>query len=152
MLKNIPEILEVADIHQQRILLAQEKIGSLFPFDAENVKKINEDALAWIDLWINRFGKLQDIIGSKLIDSFLALHQEPTASLTMIDKLNKLERLGVIKVELWSKMKDARNHVAHEYPNEPALTAFYLNEIAELTPELLKLYQTLKNKILKLVD
>jgi len=132
----------------KRIALAQDKISKLFPFDAEKVKNITEDTLPWIDLLINRFGKLQDIIGAKLIDVFLEQQQESSSHLSMVDKINKLERLELIKLELWTKMRDARNHVSHEYPNEPALTAFYLNEIVDLTPQLIQFYMRLKNKIL----
>lgn len=64
-----------------------------------------------------------------------------------LDKINKLERLGIIEnVELWKEMRDARNHIAHEYPDHPELTALYLNKVFDLAPKLLKFFDTIKNK------
>lgn len=147
MTKNLKEILEVADIHVKRIQLAETKIQTLYPFDADKIRELDENALAWIEVLIHRFGKLQDLIGSKLIDVFLELNQESMPTQTMLDKLNRLERLGIVKIVLWTQMRDARNHVAHEYPHEPALTAFYLNQIIDLTPKLLELYRILNEKL-----
>ena len=152
MTKNIKEILEVADIHVNRIKLAETKIQALYPFDADKICALNENVLAWIEVLIHRFGKLQDLIGSKLMDVFLELNKEFMPTQTMLDKLNKLERLEIVKTDLWTQMRDARNHVAHEYPNDPALTAFYLNQIINLTPKLLKLYLTLHDKIIIMIE
>ena len=152
MTKNLKEILEVADIHVNRIKLAETKIQALYPFDADKIRVLDDNALAWIEVLIHRFGKLQDLIGSKLIDVFLDLNQESMPTQTMLDKLNKLERLGIVKIDLWTQMRDARNHVAHEYPNDPALTAFYLNQIIDLIPKLLELYRTLNDKIIIIIE
>jgi hypothetical protein len=152
MTKNLKEILEVADIHVNRIKLAETKIQALYPFDADKIRVLDDNALAWIEVLIHRFGKLQDLIGSKLIDVFLDLNQESMPTQTMLDKLNKLERLGIVKIDLWTQMRDARNHVAHEYPNDPALTAFYLNQLIDLIPKLLELYRMLSDKITIIID
>lgn len=146
-MKNALEILEIADIHEKRIVTALKKLHQLFPIDASKLQVLDEDNLVWIDFLINRFGKLQDLIGSKLIDIFLDLYKEPSLQATMLEKLSKLERLGILSLDTWVKMRDARNHVSHEYPNEPSLTAFYLNQVVELTPQLLSLYHKLRQKI-----
>lgn len=39
---------------------------------------------------------LQDFVGSKIINLFLDVSQEPYEALTMIDKLNKLEKFHII--------------------------------------------------------
>ncbi len=47
----------------------------------------------------------------------------------MLDKLNRLEKLGLLEsTEAWEKLRALRNHFAHEYPDEPALRAAYLNQ------------------------
>ena len=142
------EIIKIADIHEKRIKSALKHIQNLFPINAQIVENLSEEDLAWIDLLINRFGKLQDIIGAKIIDLFLEAEQENVESLTILDKVNKLERLGLIEdAELWKEMRRARNHVAHEYPDTPSLMVKYLNQIFELTPKLLIIFTNIKNRI-----
>ena len=140
----IHDILKIADIHAARIQQALDQVGHLFPMDARTVETIGIQELAWVDLMINRFAKLQDIIGAKLIDAFLEQRQEEVIGLSMLDKIHKLERLSVLDATLWKKMRDACNHAAHEYPDAPALTAEYLNRLFALVPALLELLQKLR--------
>jgi hypothetical protein len=73
-----------------------------------------------------------------------AIHAEKIEGLSMIDKIHLCERLGVIKTaELWKDMRDARNHVAHEYPDEPSVTAQYLTRLHKLSSDLLGIYRAL---------
>lgn len=142
------EILKVADIHVTRINSALKHIQHLFPMNVQLLENLSEEDLAWIDLLINRFGKLQDIIGTKLIDFFLEAQQENVDGLTTLDKINKLERLGLIEdAELWKEMRRTRNHIAHEYPETPLLMVKYLNQIFELTPKLLIIFINIKDRI-----
>ncbi|MDX2050621.1 MAG: hypothetical protein SFT93_05600, partial [Rickettsiaceae bacterium] len=72
-------------------------------------------------------------------------------NMTMIDKLNKLEKLQIINsVSTWEEMRRTRNHIAHEYPDKPELTAKYLNQIYNLAPELLNILDNIKNYIAKI--
>lgn len=143
---KVKEVIKIADIHAQRINSAIRHTQHLLPMTAENWKILPENDFVWIDLLINRFGKLQDIIGAKIIDLFLEAKAENIESLTLLDKLHKLEKLGIIDdAEVWKEMRTVRNHVAHEYPDKPELTAEYINRIFSLTPYLLKILQTLKN-------
>jgi len=97
-----------------------------------------------------RFAKLQDFIGRKLIDTLFAETREIIDELTMIDKLHKLERLGIIdSVATWDKMRDVRNYLTHEYPENPEnpeKTADNLNSLVTLAPKLLKILQNIKDK------
>jgi hypothetical protein len=127
------ELIKIADIHVNRINLAIKHTNHLFPINALKLKALTEEELAWIDLLINRFGKLQDFIGAKLIDIFLDMQEEYSNELTMLDKINKLEKFGIIEnAELWKEMSKMRNHIAHEYPDNPEILAFYLNQMLEL--------------------
>jgi hypothetical protein len=47
----------------------------------------------------------------------------------MIDKLNRLEKLGYLEsVDQWNQLRIIRNHFAHDYPSDYALKAAYLND------------------------
>jgi hypothetical protein len=147
-MNELNEMIKIADIHVARILSAINHIGHLFPIEAEAVKNMNENHLLWVELLINRFGKLQDFMGNKIIDAFLEKQEENISNLTMLDKIHKLEKLGIIEdSELWKEMRKARNHMAHEYPDQPEIVAKYMNQLFYLTPKLLDILSALKRRM-----
>ena len=134
-------MIKIANIHEMRIQSAINRIGHLFPMNEDTLKNISDDDFVWIDLLVNRFRKLQDIIGSKILDLFLEQQQEETYDLSVLDKINKLEKLGIIEdAGIWKEMRKTRNHIAHEYPDMPALMAIYLNQIFDLSPKLISIF------------
>lgn len=140
------EVIKIADIHATRINQAIDKIGHLFPMPEHSVKSMDEQSMLWTDLLVNRFGKLQDLIGSKIIDLFFEQAGDNIDGLTTIDKLHKLEKLNIINdANIWKTMRRVRNYVAHEYPDHPEIMAQHLNQIFTLTPKLLHIYERIKN-------
>lgn len=62
----------------------------------------------------------------------------------MIDKIHKLEKLAILdNAEEWTQLRDARNHISHEYPDNPKLAAQHLNNVYALAPKLISIYQKL---------
>ncbi|MBE0490213.1 MAG: hypothetical protein IBX53_14155 [Halomonas sp.] len=53
-----------------------------------------------VDQFIMRFSKLQNAIGAKLLPSVLELTKEPGDYPAFIDKLNRLEKIGAIPINL----------------------------------------------------
>jgi hypothetical protein len=144
-MNNLHEMLNIADIHASRVTEAIEQLEDIFPISATVINTISKEHFLFIELLINRFGKLQDFIGSKIIDAFLEEQGEVIAGCSILDKLHKLEKLFIIDdAELWKTMRDARNHLVHEYPNHPEITATYLNQLFLLAPELLHLLNKIK--------
>lgn len=149
-MNKLNEMIKVADIHASRIMNAINKLNSVFPISGTTVNNFSEENFLFTELLTNRFAKLQDFMGTKIIDAFLEEKEELTYNATMIDKINKLERLGIISdANLWTKMREVRNHLSHEYPDHPEITAKYLNEVFLLAPELLTLLQNIKNARVK---
>ena len=145
----LAEIIKIAEIHAYRIDFALKGLEQRLPFDANKLQSLTEHEFLLTELLVNRFSKLQDLIGTKIIDAFLTIKEEMIENLTMIDKLNKLERFGIIDhVATWRKMREVRNHLAHEYPSIPEITADYLNQLVMLSQELLKILKTIKEKSL----
>ncbi|PHS39413.1 MAG: hypothetical protein COB07_06575 [Sulfurovum sp.] len=70
-----------------------------------------------VNSFLFNFSKLQDKIGAKLFKQVLyELKEIDTFSLTMIDVLNKLEKLNILDAsEEWEKLRETRNILAHEY-------------------------------------
>jgi len=55
----------------------------------------------------------------------------------MLDKLHRLEKLGYLpNVESWNTLRSIRNHFAHDYPQDDALKAAYLNEAVSAVPQM----------------
>lgn len=63
----------------------------------------------------------------------------------MLDKLNRLEKLRYLqKVDDWQTLRVIRNRFAHDYPEDEALKAAYLNEAVSAVPILRSLLARIK--------
>lgn len=148
-LVELNSMLKIADAHVSRIVMALQELQPSLPFDAEKIMSLSKENLLFTDLLVHRFGKLQDLLGNKIINEFLISIDEYSANLSMLDKVYKLEKLGVIEdVEIWKEMRRVRNHVTHEYPDNPDFSAVDLNKIAELAPVLINTFYNIKMRIL----
>lgn len=142
------EILKIAHIHAHKITYAMDHLRYLFPITPEKLNHALEQDLLMIELFVNRFSKLQDFMGTKLIDAFLKSKGEFIESMTMIDKINKLERFGTLSsADQWFEMRKMRNYLAHEYPDHPELQARYLNKMYDLAPYLILFLKNIENEI-----
>jgi len=130
--ETIRSIIEIAQTHASRLNYAMEKLAKYFPLSAETVLSLSDDELPMFEFYTSRFSKLQDVMGNALFPKLLAAVGDLTEGMTFIDKLNRLEKLGVIdSTDTWMMMRQMRNHLSHEYPNQPELTAEYLNKAFE---------------------
>ncbi|NBV29589.1 hypothetical protein EBR43_08505 [bacterium] len=143
---TLMEAIKIADIHKERIIKAIQHLEPLFPIKAASLEHLQEIDMLYLEMLTSRFSKLQDYIGSTLIDLFLDSQAEMTLRLSMLDKLHLLEKLGVIKDSFsWQRMREIRNHLAHEYPSVPDITAKHLNDVFYCIPDLLALLYSIKN-------
>ncbi len=146
MKTTFTEAIKIADIHQARLVKSVEHLQSLFPMTPDKMQDIKEIDLLYIEMLTSRFSKLQDYIGSTLIDLFLDSLAENKLRLSMIDKLHLLEKIGVIEDSfVWIRMREIRNHLAHEYPLAPEITCDHLNKVFLCIPDLLTFLENLKN-------
>jgi len=81
--------------------------------------EVDSERLRILDQLLFRFSKLQDALGLRLIPATLAVLSEPFEEWPMIDRLNRLEKLGFIEVDDWLRWREIRNRLAHEYPDHP---------------------------------
>lgn len=137
--KKIREsLLATAQIHVNRLQYAMNKLKNKYPLTGRQVEKLSEEDLLIWELLANRFVKLQDLMGNKIFNLYLDAAGENFETWTMIDKVNKLEKLGIIQnADIWTNMRLLRNHLAHEYPEHPDLTAKYLNQTFTTVPKLI---------------
>jgi hypothetical protein len=146
--ETLEKLLETADIHAQRMRETLNRIKLFQPITPKFVEQLSDDQTILFDSYILRFTKLQDLLGAKIFGKALEFAEEPTSGLTVIDKLNALEKYGVIdNKDAWSKLREIRNTLAHEYPDHPEVTAKALNEALEQGEFLLTCLEKLKRFI-----
>lgn len=137
-------IIKIADTHVKHLQEALNDIQKNYPFDEQFVQNMNKNDLRILDTMTGRFAKLQDLLGNKIIDIYLHSREEQTLGLSMLDKIHKLEKLSILdNEEEWTELRDARNHIAHEYPDNPTLAAQHLNNVYRLAPKLINIYKKL---------
>jgi hypothetical protein len=67
-----------------------------------------------LDAYSNRFSRLQDTVGDKLLPAVLILVGEPVK--TNIDNLDRAERFGWLNsADEWLALRQLRNKFVHEY-------------------------------------
>ena len=115
--------------HMQHALQALEPH---LPVLGQDLTKLDDEQVQDWDQFILRFTKLQDALGAQLYPALLAYLQEPYEDRSMLDKLNRLEKMGyLVSVEQWQSLRAIRNRLTHDYPSDDALKAAYLNDAVD---------------------
>lgn len=149
-MNKLSKIIDIANVHGAKIIDAKAHISKLFPVDKNTMTNLSKIDFLWIELLVSRFGKLQDILGAKIIPLFFEEHQTNIQNMTMLDIINLCEKVGIIKnAALWKEMRSIRNHVESEYPDHPELIALYLNQLYDLIPELLSILDNIEKRMAK---
>jgi hypothetical protein len=124
------------------MLHALASLHSSLPLSPQAASAMDDEAVQDWDQFILRFTKLQDAMGARLFPAVLAYLQEPYEDRPMLDKLNRLEKLGYLgSVEQWNMLRAIRNRFAHDYPQDEAMRAAYLNEAVAAVPLMQELLQ-----------
>lgn len=101
----------------------------MMPLTVDQVERFSEKEIATWDAFVMRFCMLRDLMGMKLFDAVLSYMGEDPAPMSVIDKINVLEKKEIIKeAQLWKDIRKIRNKLTHEYPNAPVLAADSLNQ------------------------
>jgi len=141
-------ILKIAEKHVAALQSSMNDIATNYPFSVDFIINQTTDEFRILETMTARFGKLQDLLGTKIIDLYLQSQAQPIAGLSMLDKIHKLEKFYIIDDEdLWAELRRTRNHIAHEYPDKPELAAKYLNTAYALAPKLIEIYRKLAAEI-----
>ncbi|MDQ6994806.1 MAG: hypothetical protein Q9M18_04340 [Mariprofundaceae bacterium] len=140
------EVLKICDRHAERLQWAMHEMQGRLPFDAHVLGELSGIELAILDQFTARFSKLQDMMGAKLFPVILELTKEQGELSGFIDKLNRLEKNGVIaSAHDWLILAEMRNSFSHEYPDEPEIQASLLNKSFVLANELLATLDDVKS-------
>lgn len=84
----------------------------------------------------------------KLFDAVLTYLGEDPAPMSVIDKINMLEKKEIIQsAQLWKDIRKIRNKLTHEYPNAPILAAGSLNQAFEQVDTLYQILDTIAKRV-----
>lgn len=104
----------------------------MLPLTGERLEHLTDAQIQVLDQFILRFTKLQDAMGSRLFPAILQYLQEQYEERPMLDKLNRLEKLGYIQnAEAWQSIRNTRNKFAHDYPDDWDRNAALINIACE---------------------
>ena len=138
---------KITDIHANRLNIAILKTAKLFSINAVAFNELNNEEFAFLDMVTTRFGKLQDIIGSKIFPLILDLLGENDA-LSFRDKLNRLEKLNIINnASWWMNLREIINQITLDYPDNYELLSMNFNKLIPFAKKLLILWEGLKKYI-----
>jgi len=84
---KLRHILNICDIHEERISIAYNSIKNLLPLSKENLANLSPSEIAFLELIISRFSKLQDQIGTQIFPSLLEILEEDIHNKSFIDIL-----------------------------------------------------------------
>ena len=140
----IHDILEKINLHKSRASLALNEIKD---FDNGLDLEIFEDfeKVKVIDTFIYRFIKMQDMMGEKLFRIFLDELGEYKDSMSLLDVLDKLEKLGLVEdATQWMYYRKLRNKLTHEYPSNE-------NEVIEGIALSLDVFDNMNEILMKII-
>lgn len=119
---------------------------------ASSVSTLDDEAVQDWDQFLLRFTKWQDTLGARVFPAVLECLQEPYEDRPMIDKLRRLEQLGLLlSFDEWQRARAIKNHFAHDYPEDAALKAAFLNEAVETAEMLDEITQHLHPTVQRLI-
>ncbi len=142
---KINKYLNECNKHKMRIEKSYAKVKEIFPLSAPRYKNLSDDEVEAIDQYLFRFSKLQDTLGQRVFKLIVSEYEENIETLTFIDILNRLEKIGILEdANIWKKLRDVRNDIAHQYDDEPQQMAEALNNIFAYRNELLNIFDNIE--------
>ena len=142
LIEKIENSIAIGNKHIKRMNYAFIYVKDIFPLSIEKYKMIDENQITFIDQFIFRFSKLQDEIGNKLFRFILIYLDENIEHLPFRDILGKLEKIKIINSrDEWLKLKEIRNDLAHEYPDNEMQQIEALNTIIEQRKILFEIFE-----------
>jgi len=141
--KRLNYYFQEAQKHIDKIQKANRVLDKVIPIDISTLETLSEQQQDKLDILAFRFSKLQDLIGDKIFRNILEYSGVNTQQ-PFIGLLSELEREGILDLNRWITLRNARNKIAHEYPdNEDNLTSS-INFIYENSSYLVELIERLE--------
>lgn len=138
------------DKHLRYLRSALRGLKPVLPLTGDRYQSLDEAEIKELDQFIFRFTKLQDAMGIRLFPAILNILQEPYEDLSMLDRLNRLEKLNLLaSVTEWEQIRELRNRLTHEYPDDPEKNAQTVNLGVEMVQRLETILHKIDDELLK---
>lgn len=109
----------IAERHARILERVLDALQMSLPIQPEDLAKEDELLFLRLDQFQSRFSKLQDHIGSRVFPAVLDALGEDATSMSVLDRLYRLEALGFVEnPEVWNDLRALRNQLAHDYPED----------------------------------
>ncbi len=123
-------------------------LAPILPMTGSIFEQLSDSQVQSLDQFILRFTKLQDAMGSRLFPAVLQYLQEQYEDRPMLDKLNRLEKLGYIQsAETWQNIRSTRNKFAHDYPDDGEKNAALINIACEAAVQMHRILFAIEKKL-----
>lgn len=123
-------------------------LAPILPMTGERFEHLTDVQVQSVDQFILRFTKLQDTMGNRLFPAVLQYLQEQYEERPMLDKLNRLEKLGYIQsAEAWQNIRNTRNKFAHDYPDDWEKNAALINMACEAAADMYNILVGIEKKL-----
>jgi hypothetical protein len=133
------------DSHLEKMNKASVGLKPVFPLTEHALKNLADETVTLLDQFLYRFMKLQDAMGTRFIPVIAGLIIGNNDPRPFIDNLNILEKNGAIdSAEKWQELRNLRNRLAHEYPDNIGQTADALNMLMTEWTYLRDMYLSIK--------
>ena len=143
---KIESSMKECDSHLQKITKASAGLKPVFPLTELVLKNLNDETVTLLDQFLYRFIKLQDAMGTRFIPVIAGLIIDNNDPRPFIDHLNILEKNGAIEsAEKWQELRNLRNRLAHEYPENTGQTVDALNLLMVEWTNLQEMYLSIKD-------
>lgn len=145
---RLQDALRECERHAYHLNRALNLLKPLLPMTGEQFRCLTDEQIQTMDQFVLRFTKLQDGMGGHLYPAILEYLQEPFEDRPMLDKLNRLEKLGYVQnAEMWQGIRSIRNKFAHDYPDDSDKNAALVNIATEAAQGMIKLLTAIEQKL-----
>ncbi|CAK0743800.1 conserved hypothetical protein [Gammaproteobacteria bacterium] len=141
-IETFAERLYECNRHKEKLLFSAKRLEALMPLTIARYEELSMEEESFIDQMVFRFSKLQDALGEKLFPSLLELMSEEVKSKPFIDRLNRIEELGILYKDEWMELRRKRNEIAHEYSFNKEDVVCGINDIHNSIRKLVGIYNT----------
>ena len=139
------EKLHECNQHKKRLVIAREHLKDIMPLDINSYNHLDEIQMSFVDQMVYRFSKLQDRMGEKIFKAVLEFGGEDVKRMIFIDRLNRLEELGLLYKDEWMQLGKLRNEIAHEYSFNQEEVVENIIAVFKKVKNLLRIYEEIYN-------
>jgi len=145
---KLNKTVAVCNRHKTYLTFAKQQTSELFPITSDKYDYLTQIQVSFLDQMIYRFSKLQDNIGNRLFKTLLDYLGEEPETMAFKDILLRLEKLRILpSANEWLELREIRNLVSHEYPEDKDKLIAGLNLLHIQTSRLITIYNGLLNYI-----